>query len=145
AVRRQLQHALVGELEAHLAFGLRPGAARGGLVVLLVVGRRRRRGQGGARQRGAAQEKSPSRHVRHSFRGVGVGRRGDILAVGEKQRSSGSEVLAAVIAGYELYCRIQDIIVGRGPWDHVTASALAAPAIAGWLMKLDAGPLANAL
>jgi 2-methylcitrate dehydratase len=67
------------------------------------------------------------------------------LTVGEKQRSSGSEVLAAVIAGYELYCRIQDIIVGRGPWDHVTASALAAPAIAGRLMKLDAGPLANAL
>jgi 2-methylcitrate dehydratase len=67
------------------------------------------------------------------------------LTVGEKQRSSGSEVLAAVIAGYELYCRIPDLIVGRGPWDHVTASALAAPAIAGWLMKLDAGPLANAL
>jgi 2-methylcitrate dehydratase len=67
------------------------------------------------------------------------------LTVGEKQRSSGSEVLAAVIAGYELYCRIQDIIVGRGPWDHVTASALAAPAIAGRLMKLDASSLANAI
>ena len=47
------------------------------------------------------------------------------LSVGEKQRSSGLDVLASVIAGYELYCRIQDIIVGRGPWDHVTASALA--------------------
>ena len=67
------------------------------------------------------------------------------LTVGEKQQSSGSEVLAAVIVGYELYCRIQDIIVGRGPWDHVTASALAAPAIAGRLMKLDVGPLANAI
>ena len=67
------------------------------------------------------------------------------LTVGEKQRCSGSEVLAAVIAGYELYCRVQDIIVGRGPWDHVTASALAAPAIVGRLMKLDASPLANAL
>src|SRR5215472_6480491 len=67
------------------------------------------------------------------------------LTVGEKQRSSGSEVLAAVIAGYELYCRIQDIIVGRGPWDHVTASALGAPAIAGRLLKLDADQLSNAM
>ena len=67
------------------------------------------------------------------------------LSVGEKQRSSGLDVLASVIAGYELYCRIQDIIVGRGPWDHVTASALAAPAIAGRLLKLDADQLANAL
>ena len=67
------------------------------------------------------------------------------LSVGEKQQSSGLDVLASVIAGYELYCRIQDIIIGRGPWDHVTASALAAPAIAGRLLKLDAGQLANAL
>ena len=67
------------------------------------------------------------------------------LSVGEKQQSSGHDLLASVIAGYELYCRIQDIIVGRGPWDHVTASALGAPAIAGRLLKLDANQLANAL
>jgi 2-methylcitrate dehydratase len=67
------------------------------------------------------------------------------LTVGEKQQSSGLDVVASVIAGYELYCRIQDIIVGRGPWDHVTASALGAPAIAGRLLKLDADQLANAL
>jgi 2-methylcitrate dehydratase len=67
------------------------------------------------------------------------------LSVGEKQGSSGLDVLASVIAGYELYCRIQDIIVGRGPWDHVTASALGAPAIAGRLLGLDANQLANAL
>jgi 2-methylcitrate dehydratase len=67
------------------------------------------------------------------------------LSVGEKQQSSGLDVVASVIAGYELYCRIQDIIVGRGPWDHVTASALAAPAIAGRLLKLDAAQLAHAL
>src|SRR6266850_524359 len=67
------------------------------------------------------------------------------LSVGEKQRSSGLDVLASVIAGYELYCRIQDISVGRGPWDHVTASALGAPAIAGRLLKLNADQLANAL
>ena len=67
------------------------------------------------------------------------------LSVGEKQRSSGLDLLASVIAGYELYCRIQDIIVGRGPWDHVTASALGAPAIAGRLLKLNADQLANAM
>jgi 2-methylcitrate dehydratase len=67
------------------------------------------------------------------------------LSVGERQRCAGLEVLASVIAGYELYCRIQDIVVGRGPWDHVTASALAAPAIAGRLLNLDADRLANAL
>jgi len=67
------------------------------------------------------------------------------LSVGEKQRSSGLDVIASVIAGYELYCRIQDIIIGRGPWDHVTASALGAPAIAGRLLKLDADQLANAM
>ena len=67
------------------------------------------------------------------------------LSVGEKQRSSGLDLLASVIAGYELYCRIQDIIVGRGPWDHVTASTLGAPAIAGRLLKLNADQLANAM
>jgi 2-methylcitrate dehydratase len=67
------------------------------------------------------------------------------LTVGERQKSSGLGVLASVIAGYELYCRIQDIIIGRGPWDHVTASALAAPAIAGRLLGLDTNQLANAM
>jgi hypothetical protein len=38
------------------------------------------------------------------------------LSVGEKQGSSGLDVLASVIGGYEIYCRIQDIIVGRGLW-----------------------------
>src|SRR5262245_54274925 len=67
------------------------------------------------------------------------------LSVGERQQSSGLDVIASVIAGYELYCRLQDIIVGRGPWDHVTASALAAPAIGGRLLKLDADQLAKAM
>jgi 2-methylcitrate dehydratase len=67
------------------------------------------------------------------------------LSVGEKQRASGIDVVASVITGYELYCRIQDAIVGRGPWDHVTASALAAPAIAGRLLGLGVDQLANAL
>jgi 2-methylcitrate dehydratase len=67
------------------------------------------------------------------------------LSVGERQRSSGQDVLASVVAGYEIYCRAQDLTTSRGPWDHVTASALAAPAIAGRLLKLDLERFANAL
>src|SRR5438445_12042867 len=67
------------------------------------------------------------------------------LSVGERQRSSGRDVLAGVILGYEIYCRIQDLIVNRSLWDHVTASALAAPRIAGRLLELEVERLAHAL
>jgi len=67
------------------------------------------------------------------------------LSVGERQRSSGRDVLAGVILGYEIYCRIQDLIVNRSLWDHVTASALAAPCIAGRLLELEVERLAHAL
>ncbi|MBI4527856.1 MAG: MmgE/PrpD family protein [Deltaproteobacteria bacterium] len=67
------------------------------------------------------------------------------LTVGERQKSSGLDVLASIVAGYEVYCRIQDLTVSAGPWDHVTASALAAPVIAGRLLNLNPDQLANAL
>jgi 2-methylcitrate dehydratase len=66
------------------------------------------------------------------------------LSVGEKFRASGLNVIASVALGYEVYCRIQDIIPVRGTWDHTTASALAAPLIAGRLMGLNAEQLAHA-
>ena len=66
------------------------------------------------------------------------------LSVGEKFRASGLNVIASVALGYEIYCRIQDIIPVRGAWDHTTASALAAPLIAGRLMGLNAERLAHA-
>ena len=66
------------------------------------------------------------------------------LSVGEKFRASGLNVIASVALGYEIYCRIQDIIPVRGTWDHTTASALAAPLIAGRLMGLNAEQLAHA-
>lgn len=66
------------------------------------------------------------------------------LSVGEKYRSSGLELIASVALGYEIYCRMQDIIPARGTWDHTTASALAAPLIAGRLMGLNQEELANA-
>jgi 2-methylcitrate dehydratase len=65
------------------------------------------------------------------------------LSVGEKFRASGLNVIASVALGYEIYCRMQDIIPTRGTWDHTTASALAAPLIAGRLMGLNAEQLAH--
>src|SRR5919108_1119293 len=66
------------------------------------------------------------------------------LSVGEKFRASGLNVIASVALGYEIYCRLQDIIPARGTWDHTTASALAAPLIAGRLMGLNPEQLAHA-
>jgi 2-methylcitrate dehydratase len=66
------------------------------------------------------------------------------LSVGEKFRASGLSVIAGVALGYEIYCRIQDIIPARSTWDHTTASALAAPLIAGRLMGLSAEQAAHA-
>jgi 2-methylcitrate dehydratase len=66
------------------------------------------------------------------------------LSVGEKFRASGLSVIASVALGYEIYCRMQDIIPARRTWDHTTASALAAPLIAGRLMGLNAAELAHA-
>ncbi len=68
------------------------------------------------------------------------------LSVGEKFRASGLSVIASVALGYEIYCRMQDIIIpAHGTWDHTTASALAAPLIAGRLMGLNAEQLAHAV
>ena len=67
------------------------------------------------------------------------------LSVGEQQRSAGLDVLASVAVGYEIYCRIQDLVQTGGAWDHATGSALVAPAIAARLMKLSPDQLAHAL
>ena len=66
------------------------------------------------------------------------------LSAGEKFRASGPSMIAGVALGYEIYCRMQDIIPTRGAWDHTTASALTAPIIAGRLMNLSSEQLAHA-
>ncbi len=66
------------------------------------------------------------------------------LCVGERFRAPGLSVIAGVSLGYEIYCRVQDSIPARGIWDHTTASALAAPLIAGRLMGLNAEQMAHA-
>jgi 2-methylcitrate dehydratase len=79
----------------------------------------------------------------------GVGHPSDNIAValsmGDWQRSSGLDVLKAIVLGYELYARL---IEGMGPgstWDHTTASGLVAPAMAGFLMNLDGERMSHAL
>jgi 2-methylcitrate dehydratase len=67
------------------------------------------------------------------------------LAVGAQRGRSGKEIIEAIITGYELYARIQNLMDRGGTWDGVSASALVAAAIAGQLMELDETRLAHAL
>jgi 2-methylcitrate dehydratase len=67
------------------------------------------------------------------------------LAAGEVAGSSGREVLAAIVLGYEIFGRGRDLMERSSGWDGVTLSGLVAPAIAGRLMGLDGERLAHAL
>ena len=67
------------------------------------------------------------------------------LAAGELQGSSGRDVLAAIVVGYEVYGRLKEMMDRESIWDGVTVSGFAAPAMAGRLMGLDKVQLANAL
>lgn len=67
------------------------------------------------------------------------------LAAGAARARSGRDVLAAIVAGYEIYARLQRLMDRAGQWDGVTVSGLVAPAIAGRLMGLDETRLAHAL
>jgi len=67
------------------------------------------------------------------------------LSASEQKGNSGREALASVALGYEIYCRLLDVAALGAPWDHVTASALAAPAMAGRLLGLTRDQVANAL
>lgn len=67
------------------------------------------------------------------------------LAVGEWKAASGREVIAAVVLGYEVFARLKDAITRMRQFDGSSVSGIVAPAMAGWLMGLDAGRLAHAL
>src|SRR5258708_25489216 len=64
------------------------------------------------------------------------------LAAGEMCGSSGRELIAAIVIGYEVFGRTKELISRNSGWDGVTISGLVAPAIAGRLMRLDAQRLA---
>src|SRR5262249_1487975 len=67
------------------------------------------------------------------------------LAAGELSGTSGHEVVAAVVLGYEIFGRCKELMERDSAWDGVTVSGLAAPAMAGRLMGLDHGRLAHAI
>ncbi len=67
------------------------------------------------------------------------------LAVGAARGKSGADIIAAIVAGYDVYARLQRLMDRSGGWDTVTVSGIAAPAIAGRLMNLDETQLAHAL
>ena len=67
------------------------------------------------------------------------------LAVAEARNLGGSEVLAALLAGYELYGRIYRFLTPELPWDHTTAFGFTVPAVAARLLGLDAEIAAHAI
>jgi 2-methylcitrate dehydratase len=70
---------------------------------------------------------------------------GGALAAAEFADRSGTELLRAIILGYEIYGRILDMGDPESPWDHVTASGLVTAAMAGFLLRLPPERLAHAL
>ena len=68
-----------------------------------------------------------------------------VLAAAERSGASGREVIAAIVAGYEIDGRIRDIGVGNSDFDYVTYIGLAAAATSGRLLGLDRERLADAL
>ncbi|MFH0768666.1 MAG: MmgE/PrpD family protein [Chloroflexota bacterium] len=72
-----------------------------------------------------------------------------VLAVGERQHSSGKEILAAIVLGYELLARFSEantiIPMSKKGWNSDTAGAYVVPAVAGKLLGLDAEQIENAI
>ncbi|HEY7301662.1 MAG TPA: MmgE/PrpD family protein [Xanthobacteraceae bacterium] len=68
-----------------------------------------------------------------------------ILAVAEERDRSGREVVAALLASYELYGRVTRFLTPELPWDHTTAFGVTVPAAAARLLGLDSARTANAI
>ena len=67
------------------------------------------------------------------------------LAVGEARSSSGRDVLASIVVGYEAFGRLKGLMDRKAAWDGVTISGFVVPVMAGRLMGLDADQMAHAL
>jgi 2-methylcitrate dehydratase len=67
------------------------------------------------------------------------------LAAGELCAATGIEIIAAIVLGYEIFGRCKDLMERDSAWDGVTVSGLAAPAMAGRLMRLSRHQLAHAI
>lgn len=67
------------------------------------------------------------------------------LAAAECAGASGRELLASILIGYEIYDRGKALMSAASAFDGVSISGLAAPAMAGRLLGLDAAALAHAI
>jgi 2-methylcitrate dehydratase len=67
------------------------------------------------------------------------------LAAAELSSASGRDLLATILLGYEIYGRGKALMDAHSPWDGISISGLAAPAMAGRLMRLDGEKLAHAI
>src|SRR3982074_2830014 len=67
------------------------------------------------------------------------------LAAGELTAATGIETIAAIVLGYEIFGRCKELMERDSAWDGVTVSGLAAPAMAGRLMRLNGHRLAHAI
>jgi 2-methylcitrate dehydratase len=67
------------------------------------------------------------------------------LTAAELANASGRDLIAAILLGYEIYGRGKALMEAHSPWDGITISGLAAPAMAGKLLGLDQIRLAHAI
>jgi 2-methylcitrate dehydratase len=67
------------------------------------------------------------------------------LAAAELIPSSGRDLLAAIVLGYEIYGRGKAMMDVASVWDGISISGLVAPAVAGWLLRLPEETLAHAI
>ncbi|MBI2988734.1 MAG: MmgE/PrpD family protein [Deltaproteobacteria bacterium] len=74
-----------------------------------------------------------------------------ILAVGERQHSTGQEVITAIVLAYELLSKVFDsmgrthAVLDKRGWAHETRSPWIMALVAGRLLGLNEGQMANAL
>ena len=67
------------------------------------------------------------------------------LAAAELSGAGGHDLLAAILLGYEIYGRGKALMDAHSPWDGISISGLAAPAMAGRLLRLPREQLAHAI
>jgi 2-methylcitrate dehydratase len=72
-----------------------------------------------------------------------------ILAISERQRLSGKDILTAIVLGYELLARFSEassiVPMSKKGWNSDTTGAYIVPAVAGKLLGLDASAIENAI
>ncbi|HTV37256.1 MAG TPA: MmgE/PrpD family protein [Xanthobacteraceae bacterium] len=67
------------------------------------------------------------------------------LAAAELSGACGSDLITAILLGYEIYGRGKTLMEAHSPWDGISISGLVAPAIAGRLIGIDRQRLGHAI